>query len=88
MTYRIQQGDCLELLKELESNSIDSVVTDPPYGLFFMGSTWDKTVPVMEVWKECFRVLKPGGHLLAFGGTRTFHRLVCNVEDAEGCSRR
>ena len=76
------RGDCLEKLKELESSSIDSIVTDPPYGLSFMGKKWDYDVPSIEIWKEALRVLKPGGHLLAFGGTRTYHRLVVNIEDA------
>jgi predicted RNA methylase len=75
-------GDCLERLKGLEDNSVDSVVTDPPYGLKFMGKKWDYDVPSVAVWKEVFRVLKPGGHLLSFGGTRTFHRLACAIEDA------
>lgn len=75
-------GDCLEKLKELPDNSVDSIVTDPPYGLSFMGKKWDYDVPSIEIWKEALRVLKPGGHLLAFGGTRTYHRLVVNIEDA------
>jgi len=76
------RGDCLEKLKDLEDNSIDSIVTDPPYGLSFMGKKWDYDVPSRAIWEECLRVLKPGGHLLAFGGTRTYHRLVVNIEDA------
>lgn len=75
-------GDCLQSLKTLSDNSIDSIVTDPPYGLSFMGKKWDYEVPSIEIWKECLRVLKPGGHLLSFGGTRTYHRLVVNIEDA------
>lgn len=75
-------GDCIEKIKTLDDNSIDSIVTDPPYGLKFMGKKWDYDVPSVEIWKECLRVLKPGGHLLAFGGTRTYHRLVVNIEDA------
>lgn len=75
-------GDCLEKLKELPDNSVDSIVTDPPYGLSFMGKKWDYDVPSIEIWKEALRVLKPGGHLLSFGGTRTYHRLVVNIEDA------
>lgn len=75
-------GDCLEKLKTLKSNSIDSIVTDPPYGLSFMGKKWDYQVPSVEIWKEALRVLKPGGHLLSFGGTRTYHRMVVNIEDA------
>jgi DNA modification methylase len=75
-------GDCLEKMKEMESNSVDSIVTDPPYGISFMGKKWDYDIPSIEIWKECFRVLKPGGHLLSFGGTRTFHRMAVNIEDA------
>lgn len=75
-------GDCLEVLRTFPENSIDSVVTDPPYGLAFMGKKWDYDVPSVDIWKEVFRVLKPGGHLLSFGGTRTYHRMVVNIEDA------
>lgn len=75
-------GDCLEVLKTFPENSIDSVVTDPPYGLALMGKKWDYDVPSVDIWKEVFRVLKPGGHLLSFGGTRTYHRMVVNIEDA------
>jgi DNA modification methylase len=57
-------------------------VTDPPYGLSFMGKKWDYDVPDTEVWAECLRVLKPGGHLLAFAGTRTQHRMAVRIEDA------
>jgi DNA modification methylase len=79
---KIMLGDCLEKLKKLNDNSIDAVVTDPPYGLSFMGKKWDYDVPSIEIWKEVLRVLKPGGHLLSFGGTRTYHRMVVNIEDA------
>lgn len=82
MSHLLLNGDCLEELKVLDDNSIDSIVTDPPYGLSFMGKKWDYDVPSIEIWKECLRVLKPGGHLLSFGGTRTYHRLVVNIEDA------
>ena len=82
MNYKLLQGNNLELLKNLEPNSIDSVVTDPPYGLSFMNKKWDYDVPSIEFWKEVYRVLKPGGHILSFGGTRTYHRLVVNIEDA------
>lgn len=75
-------GDCLNKLKELNPNSIDAVITDPPYGLSFMNKHWDYDVPSIEIWKEALRVLKPGGHLLSFGGTRTYHRMVVNIEDA------
>lgn len=77
-------GDCLIKLKDLEDNSIDSIVTDPPYELGFMGKSWDNTGiannPLM--WAECLRVLKPGGYLLSFGGTRTYHRMAVAIEDA------
>ena len=75
-------GDCLELLRGMPDNSIDSIVTDPPYGLSFMGKRWDCDVPATEVWAECLRALKPGGHLLAFAGTRTQHRMAVRIEDA------
>ena len=70
-------GNCLEVMKTLTDNSVDSVVTDPPYELGFMGKKWDSTgiANNVEMWKECLRVLKPGGHLLAFSGTRTYHRI-------------
>ena len=69
-------------MKQLPDNSIDSIVTDPPYGLSFMGKKWDYDVPSVEIWRECLRVLKPGGYLLSFAGTRTQHRMACNIEDA------
>jgi len=69
-------------MKDMPDNSIDSVVTDPPYGLKFMGKKWDYKVPSIEIWKEVLRVLKPGGHVLSFCGTRTYHRMVINMEDA------
>ena len=69
-------------MKTLDDNSVDSIVTDPPYGLSFMGKKWDYDVPSVEVWKEAMRVLKPGGHALIACGTRTQHRMVCNIEDA------
>lgn len=74
--------DCLNVLKTLDDNSIDSCVTDPPYGLSFMGKSWDYDVPEVEIWKEVYRVLKPGAHLLAFFGSRTYHRGVVKIEDA------
>lgn len=82
MDYKLILGDCLIKLKDIEDNSIDSVVTDSPYGISFMGSKWDYDVPSVEIWKECFRVLKPGGHLLSFAGSRTYHRMAVNIEDA------
>jgi len=75
-------GDNMIKLKEIPDNSIDSVVTDPPYGLKFMNKKWDYEVPSKELWTEVLRVLKPGGHVLSFGGTRTYHRMVVNCEDA------
>jgi hypothetical protein len=79
---RLLLGDCLDKLKELEDNSVDSIVTDPPYGLSFMGKQWDYDVPSTQIWEECMRVLKPGGHLLAFAGSRTYHRMAVRIEDA------
>ncbi len=81
---KIYNMDCLEGMKLLDDNSVDSIVTDPPYELGFMGKKWDSTGIAynIELWKECLRVLKPGGHLLAFGGTRTYHRMTCAIEDA------
>jgi site-specific DNA-methyltransferase (adenine-specific) len=78
----IKHGDCLDVLRTLADNSVDSIVTDPPYGLSFMGKKWDYDVPAVDVWAECLRVLKPGGHLLAFAGTRTQHRMAVRIEDA------
>ena len=75
-------GDCLEEMKSLPDESIDAIVTDPPYGLAFMGKKWDHGVPGVPFWAEALRVAKPGAHLLAFGGTRTFHRLAVAIEDA------
>lgn len=78
----IYHGDNLKWLKVIPDNSIDAIVTDPPYGLSFMGRKWDYDVPPVELWAECLRVLKPGGHLLAFAGTRTQHRMAVRIEDA------
>jgi DNA modification methylase len=80
--YTLYNGDCLKEMKNLPDNSVDSIVTDPPYGISFMGKGWDHNVPSKEVWVEALRVLKPGGHLLAFAGTRTQHRMAVNIEDA------
>lgn len=82
MTLKIHHGDCLAVLRTMADNSVDSIVTDPPYGLSFMGKKWDYDVPAEEIWAECLRVLKPGGHLLAFAGTRTQHRMAVRIEDA------
>ena len=78
----LHHGDCLEVLRRMPDNSVDSIVTDPPYGLSFMGKRWDYDVPAVEIWAECLRVLKPGGYLLAFAGTRTQHRMAVRIEDA------
>jgi site-specific DNA-methyltransferase (adenine-specific) len=111
--YQLFLGNCLDTLRNLPDNSVDSIVTDPPYGLTsgkkggsgtasvnlksphgrsrigtgngaggFMGLKWDGDVPSVEIWAECLRVLKPGGHLLAFAGTRTQHRMAVRIEDA------
>jgi DNA modification methylase len=81
---RVVLGDCRDVLRTLADNSVDSVVTDPPYEIGFMGRSWDSTGVAYDVtvWAECLRVLKPGGHILAFGGSRTWHRLAVAVEDA------
>jgi len=79
---KLMLGDNISSLKKLPDNCIDSIVTDPPYGLKFMGKKWDYQVPSTEFWLEVYRVLKPGGHILSFGGTRTYHRMVVNLEDA------
>jgi site-specific DNA-methyltransferase (adenine-specific) len=75
-------GDCLAHMATMEASSVDAIVTDPPYGLSFMGKDWDHGIPGKPFWSEAIRVAKPGAHLLAFGGTRTFHRLTCAIEDA------
>lgn len=112
MSADLRHGDCREVMATLADNSIDAMVTDPPYGLEFMGKEWDKLatpkpgniggfadgnkpsfervkrhLPAMQAWheswaREAYRVLRPGGHLLAFGGSRTYHRLACAIEDA------
>jgi site-specific DNA-methyltransferase (adenine-specific) len=84
MTYKILHGNNLDILPTLADNSIDSIVTDPPYELGFMGKKWDSSgiAYSVELWQQCLRVLKPGGHLLSFGGTRTYHRVAVAIEDA------
>ena len=82
MSFTIHHGDCREVMATLDAESVDAIVTDPPYGLSFMGKGWDHGVPGVEFWTEAMRVAKPGTHLLAFGGTRTYHRLACAIEDA------
>lgn len=84
MQFQILHGDCLSILPTLPDNSVDSIVTDPPYELGFMGKSWDASGIAynVDVWREALRVLKPGGHLLAFSGSRTYHRMTCAIEDA------
>ena len=83
-TYKLINGDCIEEMKKMDANSIDSIVTDPPYEIGFMGKGWDNTGIAYnkDMWKQALRVLKPGGHMLAFSSTRTYHRMVCAIEDA------
>jgi DNA modification methylase len=83
-TFNIYIGDNQQILPTLLDNSIDSIVTDPPYELGFMGKSWDATGIAynVEMWRECLRILKPGGHLLAFSGSRTYHRMAVAIEDA------
>ena len=78
----LHHGDCLDVLAQMPSASVDAIITDPPYGLSFMGKGWDYQVPSVAIWGQCLRVLKPGGYLLAFAGTRTQHRMCVNIEDA------
>lgn len=84
MSWEVLEGDCRELMKKLGDASIDAVVTDPPYSIGFMNRSWDKTgIPYqVSLWEEVLRVLKPGGYVLAAGGSRTHHRLACAIEDA------
>lgn len=83
-SWEIRVGDCRDLLAELEPGSVDAIVTDPPYELGFMGRAWDASGIAYQpiVWERALAALKPGGHLLAFGGTRTYHRMACAIEDA------
>ena len=82
--YKLYHGNMLDVLKVIEPNTIDSIITDPPYELNFMGKGWDNSGIAFkkETWQKCYEVLKPGGYLLAFGGSRTFHRIACAIEDA------
>ena len=80
MKYELKLGDNVETLKQYPDNYFDSIVTDPPYGIEFLGKDWDKNTGVMETWQECYRVLKPGGHILAFSAARTYHNLATNIE--------
>ena len=82
--YKLYQGNMLDMLDVLDLNSVDSIITDPPYELGFMGKSWDSSGIAFQrtTWEKCYKVLKPGGYLLAFGGTRTYHRIACAIEDA------
>ena len=80
--WNLHTGDCLKVMGEMESDSIDAIVTDPPYGISYMSKRWDYDVPSEDVWKEALRIVKPGGHALIFGGSRTFHRTVLEIEEA------
>jgi DNA modification methylase len=82
MNCEIIQGDCLEVMRSYPDNHFSCICTDPPYGLSFMGKGWDHAVPGIEYWRECLRIIKAGGFLVAMGGTRTFHRLTGAIEDA------
>lgn len=82
MSYRVIQGDNRETLKTLADNSIDAIVTDPPYGIDFLGKDWDVNTGELETYQECLRVLKPGGHILAFSAPRTYHHLAMTLERA------
>lgn len=80
--FDLRLGNCLEVLKEFPDNFFDSIITDPPYGISFMGRKWDYSIPDVSIWSECYRVLKQGGNLLSFAGTRTQHRMVANIVGA------
>lgn len=80
--HKLINGDCIEYMKSLPDNCVDAVICDPPYGLGFMGKKWDQSVPGLEWARELLRVSKPGAHCVAFGGTRTYHRLAVALEDA------
>ena len=80
--WEVRHGDCRDVMRSLPPESVDAIVSDPPYGLSFMGKEWDHGVPGVEFWTEALRVAKPGAHLVAFGGTRTYHRLAVAIEDA------
>ena len=80
--FSLIHGDCVEVMRQMPADSVDAIVTDPPYGLGFLGKKWDALPPGLPWAEECLRVLKPGGHIVAFGGQRTIHRLTCALEDA------
>jgi len=79
--YFLRLGDSAELVKDLQTHSVHSVVTDAPYGIHIIGENWDKTLPEKKIWEECFRVLRPGGFCLVFAHARLYHRLACDLED-------
>lgn len=85
MSSWLYLGDCFEVMRQWPDATFDAVVSDPPYNLGYMGKAWDRSDFVFEpeLWVEVKRMLKPGGHLLAFGGSRTWHRLMCAIEDAD-----
>ena len=80
MSQTIINGDSAEVLKQFKDNSIDAVITDPPYGIEFLAKEWDRNTGAVEIWSECLRILKPGGYLLAFSAARTYHHLATNIE--------
>ena len=82
--YKLYNGNMLDMMEVIEPNSIDAIVTDPPYELNFMNKSWDNSGVAFqkETWKKCYDALKSGGHMLVFGGSRTFHRIACAIEDA------
>src|SRR5215207_99431 len=81
---KVLRGDCRAVMRGMDANSVDAIVTDPPYELGFMGKSWDKSGIAFDpaTWAEALRVLKPGGYMLAFSGSRTYHRMACAIEDA------
>lgn len=81
MKYKLIHGDSLKVLSKLDDNTVHSVVTDPPYGISFMGKKWDYDVPTVDLWREVFRVLKPRT-FISFAGSKTYHRMAVNIEDA------
>ena len=82
--YKLYHGSMLDMAEVMEPNSIDAIVTDPPYELNFMNKSWDNSGIAFqkETWRKCYDALKSGGHMLVFGGSRTFHRIACAIEDA------
>lgn len=81
-TWKLYHANCLDAMLFMFADSVDSVVTDPPYGISFLQKNWDGLVPGVPFWEAALRVAKPGAHLVAFGGARTYHRLACAIEDA------